>query len=155
MLSKKSLLIVAVALSAASATQAQGQMWGGYNAGFYGGLPYSVYVLDSVPYYALHPPVYYSHIVRRPYGYSPYAYPPGIMTPERSPGAAQTIDNSQVRRSRNYEALVAQVEPKTIINPYVSGDIANNPRPVPRRGKPAPKTIHPIELAKAENKLAG
>ena len=36
----------------------------------------------DIPYYAAHPPVYYSHIVARPYGYSPYAYVPGIVTPD-------------------------------------------------------------------------
>ena len=37
---------------------------------------------EDIPLYALHPPVYYSHIVARPYGYSPYAYYPGIVTPD-------------------------------------------------------------------------
>jgi hypothetical protein len=36
----------------------------------------------NVPYYAVRPPVYYSHIVARPYGYSPYPYYPGIVTPD-------------------------------------------------------------------------
>jgi hypothetical protein len=47
--------------------------------------PYSAYppILAGkpIPYYAVHPPVYYSDIVPRPYGYSPYAYVPGIVTP--------------------------------------------------------------------------
>ena len=37
---------------------------------------------QPIPFHALYPPVYYSHIVPRPYGYSPYAYYPGIVTPE-------------------------------------------------------------------------
>ena len=34
---------------------------------------------ESPPYFAQFPPVYYSGIVRRPYGISPYAAPPGIV----------------------------------------------------------------------------
>ena len=37
---------------------------------------------NNVPYFALHPPVYYSYPVPRTYGYSPFAYPPYVMTPE-------------------------------------------------------------------------
>lgn len=147
---KKLSLIIAVALGAASTSQAQAQVWGGYNSGFFGGLPYSVYVLDAVPYYALHPPVYYSHIVPRPYGYSPYAYPPGIMTPDRVPGTPQVINNPHAKSSLKpgkSDDRVAAVEPKTILNPYVTGNIAENPKPTPRRGKPAPKTIRPASLA--------
>ena len=36
----------------------------------------------NVPYFAAHPPVYYSYPVPRTYGYSPFAYPPYVMTPE-------------------------------------------------------------------------
>jgi hypothetical protein len=52
---------------------------------------------NNLPYFALHPPVYYSYPVPRTYGYSPFAYPPGIMTPD----------------------VVEQSKPVTIINPYV------------------------------------
>ena len=37
---------------------------------------------ERIPYYALFPPVYYSYPVARPYGTSPFAYPPGTITPE-------------------------------------------------------------------------
>ena len=39
---------------------------------------YTGYSSEYVPYYAMHPPVYYSYPVPRPYGYSPFAYPPGV-----------------------------------------------------------------------------
>ena len=58
---------------------------------------YSVYTQDRIPYFAQHPPVYYSYVVPRPYGYSPYAYPAAVMTPERAPVA----------------------KPATLINPFV------------------------------------
>src|SRR3970040_1649331 len=36
----------------------------------------------EVPPFAASPPVYYSYPVPRTYGYSPFAYPPHVMTPE-------------------------------------------------------------------------
>jgi hypothetical protein len=61
-----------------------GEAWG-YGSGYYPYYPYYAPIPlradQSIPYYAVHPPVYYSHIVPRPYGYSPYAYVPGIVTP--------------------------------------------------------------------------
>jgi hypothetical protein len=51
----------------------------------------------NLPHFSLHPPVYYSYPVPRTYGYSPFAYPPGVMTPD----------------------VVGEVKPLEIINPYV------------------------------------
>jgi hypothetical protein len=51
----------------------------------------------NVPHFAAYPPVYYSYPVPRTYGYSPFAYPPHVMTPE----------------------IVGEAKPLTIINPYV------------------------------------
>jgi hypothetical protein len=53
--------------------------WGGANWLYPSG---SLYVQESVPYFALHPPVYYSYPVARPYGFSPFPYPPEVLTPE-------------------------------------------------------------------------
>ncbi len=61
---------------------------------------------NNLPYFALHPPVYYSEPVPRTYGYSPFAYPPGIMTPD----------------------IVGEAQPVTINNPYVP---ATTPAPAP------------------------
>jgi hypothetical protein len=41
-------------------------------------------VREQLPYFAQFPPVYYSHILPRPYGISPFAAPPGIMPIEMS-----------------------------------------------------------------------
>ena len=35
-----------------------------------------------IPYFALHPPVYYGEKVARPYGFTPFATPPGIVPAE-------------------------------------------------------------------------
>ena len=79
---KKTLLMVAVAAVllcvCGEALAENGPAYGCYAWA----LPPSIYVNDYIPYYAAHPPVYYSYPVPRPYGFSPYAYPPGTMTPE-------------------------------------------------------------------------
>lgn len=51
--------------------------------GFYRPIP-----REQPPYFAQFPPVYYSHIVPRPYGVSPYAVPPGIAPIEMCVPAA-------------------------------------------------------------------
>lgn len=73
--------------------------WGG---GFFAGFN-QIGILDRVqapPYFAQFPPVYYSGIVRRPYGISPYAAPPGIAPVELQ-----------------HQAI--EVSPITIRNPYI------------------------------------
>ena len=85
---------------------------------------------NNLPYFALHPPVYYSYPVPRTYGYSPFAYPPGVMTPELTappepvtiinpyvPNAEQKVSNETKDRAA---AVHAQPEPLVIINPYVT-----------------------------------
>jgi len=53
----------------------------------------SVRRFEQPPHFARFPPVYYSHIVRRPYGISPYAAPPGIAPVELSIPAPKTVKN--------------------------------------------------------------
>ena len=43
----------------------------------------SFYSREHIPYFAQHPPVYYSYPVRRTYGLSPYAWPPVVTTAQR------------------------------------------------------------------------
>jgi len=97
-------------------------------SGMYGwGLPYSHYDLEHVPYFALHPPVYYSYPVARPYGYSPFAYPPSVMTPELKPEEPKMMYNPFVPSNPAEETQPAAVEGKTasssqplrLVNPFV------------------------------------
>jgi hypothetical protein len=68
------------------ASAAYGQS--GYGLGFFDyGWGYGINYRQP-PYYAMFPPVYYSYPVPRPYGYSPFAYPPGTVTPDIPPQAA-------------------------------------------------------------------
>ncbi len=82
------LCAVAVAMGLILAAEAPAQDFQGFGPNY---LPYAHYPYlppiplradKSIPYYAVHPPVYYSHIVPRPYGYSPYAYVPGYVSPQ-------------------------------------------------------------------------
>ncbi len=99
--------------------QAQGFGAGGYGLGFYN---YSSYDMPRIPYYALYPPVYYSYPVARPYGYSPFAYPPGVLTPEAParPKAAEYRNPYVPQPAQPVADRVAQNGGKMYYNPYVS-----------------------------------
>ncbi|NOY43592.1 MAG: hypothetical protein GXP26_17365 [Planctomycetes bacterium] len=125
-------------VSAASDVRAQyGQGYGGY--GGYGafdvGQLYRV-LAQNVPYYAAFPPVYYSAPVPRTYGYSPFAYPPGTMTPEIVAVVPLEISNPHVptpavapaenEDSDKTTRLEIRPEPLVVMNPYVVGRDAEN-----------------------------
>lgn len=104
---------------------AQAQPWPAFPWSYGWGWPYSVYTLDPIPYFALHPPVYYSYPVARPYGYSPFAYPPGVMTPEREPSQPQVLYNPHLPGApvKQPKLTPPQVHtarrPLRLVNPYV------------------------------------
>lgn len=85
---------------------------------------------NNLPYFALHPPVYYSYPVPRTYGYSPFAYPPYVMTPEIAFEAQPvTIINPHVPKSKKDSskpkvdrtaAASAPSQPLVIVNPFVA-----------------------------------
>ncbi len=133
------LVMIAAVLSAAPTASAQcaNGGWGwGYDLGYlYNSLDY------NVPYFAAHPPVYYSYPVPRTYGYSPFAYPPYVMTPDVVMGDEQPVEiiNPYVPSTQQTPAAKAdqsasatptqrQPQPLVIINPYVAsaGTIAQS-----------------------------
>ena len=79
------------------------------------------------PYFALHPPVYYSAPVPRSYGYSPFAYPGTVPTPEVVMGPEEIInphvvpDDAEEVPVPPQEASqrTASVAPEVIRNPFV------------------------------------
>jgi hypothetical protein len=122
-----SALAVALALAAVPATAEAGWPTCGYRDHFYGlwGNPY-VYSQGAAyipPYYAIHPPVYYSpHITARPYGASPYAWGP-MYTPNvriaaapAAPPEPQMIENPYIKAAA--PAPAAASAPRMIDNPY-------------------------------------
>ncbi len=96
----------------------------------------------SVPYYAVYPPVYYAESVARPYGYSPFAYPPGTPTPSGIVSSAEPVrmDNGFVSGRRGPQKAAAS-GPQRIQNPFVSGAALADPTSVsPTAAATAPST---------------
>jgi hypothetical protein len=90
-----------------------------------GGYGYdSPYERDHIPFFAMHPPVYYSYPVARTYGYSPFAYPPGVMTPADDGGPKEII-NPHVPPSNKPSDKTKPSSGKTaeIVNPYVGATL--------------------------------
>ena len=122
----RSFLVAAVATLSVwfSADCAQAQWgWQGYPT-WYARNVYSVYDQDRLPYFSLHPPVYYSYPVPRTYGYSPFAYPEYVMTPE-----------------------IAATESEIIVNPYYDqAPTTDSPKARTPAPKIAPPTRQPMSL---------
>jgi hypothetical protein len=99
--------------------------YGFAHPGFFGysGSPYSLGQIPTPPYFAIHPPVYYSQPVPRTYGYSPYAYPGTVMTPEVV--EPEIIENPHVTQPPAAEpaADVKVVRFEVIHNPYVRAEL--------------------------------
>ncbi len=88
--------------------------WIGYYAS-----PYSLGQIPVPPYFALHPPVYYSAPVPRSYGYSPYAYSGDTRTPDVV--QPQVIDNPHVEPKETVQRIGTKtVSAQVILNPFVS-----------------------------------
>lgn len=90
----------------------------------------SVRRFEQPPFFARFPPVYYSHIVRRPYGISPFAAPPGIAPVELSIPVPATVKNkyfnsniAPVSDEVEVEKEMSDVDNKTtstwVANPFV------------------------------------
>ncbi len=111
--------------------------YGGYGlgigGGYYTGGLIQAYMDDKLPvppYFSIHPPVYYRAPVPRTYGYSPFAYPGRVRTPDlpaeafsqpaviNNPHCAG-VEGAQSAPSST-EDDVAAATPKMIINPYVT-----------------------------------
>jgi hypothetical protein len=106
----------------------------GFGGGFgYGGWDISeLYrqLYNNLPYFALHPPVYYSYPVPRTYGYGPFAYPPSVMTPDVAGGVqpmeiinpyVPSVDPKPASLEKDRTtATSSQPQPLVIINPYVT-----------------------------------
>jgi len=103
-------LIIALAPAVAQAQCPTGVQSSLYGLGGLRGL-YGNGHFEKRPYFALNPPVYYSQPVARPYGYSPYALPPGALPVE--PQISET--------------------PAAIVNPFfTSGKVEKNKKDTSR-----------------------
>ena len=140
----RTLCLLALATPAAGFTSSAQAQDGGYGWG--GGWPYNfqsgIYGRTnaySLPYFALHPPVYYSYAVPRPYGYSPFALPPGVEPAEMLVvPAAKPIENphfkpkdTEAKPEAKKTSDKSTYLPRAIVNPYfrepVEGRLARLP----------------------------
>ena len=103
------------------------------------------------PYYALHPPVYYTYqIDARSYGDSPYPYPPGFTALQGYSMAPQPqmIRNEHTDESNQPSDQYQTHAPLRIPNPYVEQpEESGTPKGTKWEGKTTPKplVIHPNE----------
>ena len=117
----------------ADSVQAQGYLgtpgygaYGGYGFGILSS-PYALGRIPEPPYFALHPPVYYSQPVARTYGYSPFAYPGSVRTPEvhvEMPSAKMLtnphVTPTKATPKKEFDAnLTKIIAPQEIVNPFV------------------------------------
>ncbi len=143
-----------LALLAISVYPAAADAWG------HGGTFYSVTAWDyqphrtylslrnTLPYYTLHPPVYYSDVIRRPYGWSPYAAFPSVAPPTGQPPVPLVISNPYVAgTSVTGRTGPSRPAPLRIVNPYVAQPGAPGVSPA-AVSPPQPRVVYPSTLPK-------
>jgi hypothetical protein len=129
---------------AGSTAQAQNPGGFGFGGPFglngYGGVGNSYFFnQQSVPYFALHPPVYYSCPVPRPYGFSPFALPPGwepaesrvLPNPEpiANPYFKPSLDDAKPESENVGVSWQTAMRAREIVNPYFqSADSPSSPQ---------------------------
>jgi hypothetical protein len=109
--------IVLLAVISTSST-----LFADWPCGFWGYSPYLGSVdLNEIPYFAMNPPVYYSHVVARPYGWSPFPHPFGSASfAYERVSQPQVVVNQYVSPSAASQATAAQPPlPLRIVNPFV------------------------------------
>ncbi|MCH2115262.1 MAG: hypothetical protein MK171_10180 [Pirellulales bacterium] len=113
-----------------------GIVFGAYDVGrLYGVLA------QNVPYYAAFPPVYYSAPIPRAYGHVPFAYPPGVRTPEilAAPKAMEILNPhvvpasaSDIQQETDKITYVKKPQPLLVLNPYASQHLALASETIPQ-----------------------
>jgi hypothetical protein len=112
------------------------------------------YSLETVPYFALHPPVYYSRPIARTYGDSPFPYPPGLTALQSSSPILQplVVKNVYCEESADQDMQQSQTHvPLRIRNPFVNQtDDAAMSKGVKWETikSPKPQVIYPASLAR-------
>lgn len=92
---------------------------------------------ERIPFYALYPPVYYSHIVARSYGWTPFAYSPdAIILPLEEGGSKEIINpfvppsnppatQPKTKPTSEHTADDAESSIHVVVNPYVLPAVAD------------------------------
>ena len=123
-LSLFAIAFAAASFSAQSASAQDPYCSGGFPWNNYFSSPYASSRIPTPPYFAIHPPVYYSVPVPRTYGYSPYAYPGTMQTPQVELAKAEMIHNPYATKkaSGKKENSLDKTASKSrmITNPFVT-----------------------------------
>lgn len=147
------LALVCVVLASASAVYAQPGLPGPYLGAYYGvpWLDFRFYSQAPVPHFALYPPVYYSVPVARTYGYSPFAYPPGVMTPEICLPEVKVVPSRGGSTKPASKQPGVAVAPLRLVNPYVAQTDESAPDELVQLAgpqSPRPLVLFPSAFAK-------
>jgi len=144
MKTKIAICFFALAVTACWGLCSEASAGNGFCTGYYGYSAPNHYVGRSIPYFAAHPPVYYSYPRARPYGYSPYAWPP-VVTPGATVSAEQpvVIKNPHVQQQADEVAVDSRsaAAPLRFANPYVVRAMAIEPIEPPAEVVPAGLTM--------------
>ena len=132
--------LMALAASVFVADTASAQQAFGFP--FVGNWPYAPFArfggtVQSPPYFALNPPVYYGSRHARPYGISPFPAPPVVNAPANYTG----------QPAPQFYRPPAET-PAPACNPYISGKRTHEPKPI-KLGQ-----IRTNPFVKTEDKLA-
>lgn len=125
--------------------------WVSYGGGGFGCCFGSIYSTESVPYFAKHPPVYYSRHIARPYGFSPYPYLAGLIS--RGDGPLFYMQYPLVDVDRD-AASDRQTRPLRIDNPFVA-PVEKSPTAKTYPSQRQPKIVYPVRLAQETQDGAG
>jgi hypothetical protein len=112
------------------------------------------YSQEYVPYFALHPPVYYSYPIARTYGDSPFPYPPGLTalqaySPSPQPQIIKNehIEDANPSTDQQYQTRM----PLRIHNPFVEqSDNTGMSKGAKWEGNkmPKPSVIYPASITR-------
>jgi hypothetical protein len=121
------------------------------------GYGYGSVSANDVPYFSLYPPVYYSYRVARTYGYSPFAYPPGVMTPGSEPPREVVVRGAYPagEAAETSEEQQGGPKPLRIDNPFV--EQRNRTGVTKNHGMDGhrPQVVFPAAMAQRQVKAAG
>jgi hypothetical protein len=115
---KFSIFAAVLFVSVATCADVHAQWLNAYGQGWYL-QPRLEELARHTPYYALFPPVYYSHPVRWPYGCSPFAKLPGPRCDAAPSFAAAAPTARGIGDAGPSSAETARVAPLVIRNPFV------------------------------------
>lgn len=137
---KSCLMLAVVSLAAAfSSSVAQAQQGFGFrSAPWWGYQGYGYANRKTIPYFALHPPVYYSHPVARPYGYSPFALPPGMQPAElKAASKPEMLINPHFKPKKLKNKEESKEDKPSAVGPTAKIRIIENPfyRPAGEKAK--------------------